>query len=99
MDDFHQHHQREIEESHRNLQEMQRLHREQENFERLRKNMSQKRYPSKEESSSFLFPAGICFFALVLFASMGGTGIELAFPLIALIIFILAPLFNFEDKD
>ena len=99
MDDFHHNHQREIEESHQNLQEMERLHREQEHFDRLRKNMSKRKYRQKEESSSFITFTGIAFFALVLFASLGGTGVELAFPLIALIIFILAPLFKSEGED
>ena len=99
MDDFHHNHQREIEESHQNLQEMERLHREQEHFDRLRKNMSKRSYSKKTDSTSYISLAGIAFFALVLFASLGGTGLELAFPLIALIIFILAPLFKFDEKD
>ena len=99
MDDFHHNHQREIEESPHNLQEMERLHREQEHFDRLRKNMSKRSYSKKTDSTSFISLAGIAFFALVLFASLGGTGVELAFPLIALIIFILAPLFKSEGED
>ena len=99
MDDFQHPHQREIEESHRSLQEMDRLHREQEHFDRLMKNMSKRSYAKKTESSSFISLAGIGFFALVLFASLGGSGLELAFPLIALIIFILAPLFKFEEEE
>lgn len=103
MDDFYDHddqpfdHQREIEEHFNHHRQMDRLHHEEIEFERMRNDLYKNKHSSGSFSSPFSILAAISFAALVLFASQGATGGELAIPFILMIIFILAPMFNLND--